>query len=102
MKRWQELEKAVEDLLDINNYKYLQIKNYRCFKCGQVSNRKAAGWPDFFVYSPIMFAIECKTGQGKLSKEQAEIKKDLEARGIKYIVLRDNIDDLLVYMDIKF
>ena len=102
MKRWQELEQAVEDLLDISNFKYHRVKNYRCFKCGQVQNRKAKGWPDFFVYSPIIFAVECKTGSGRLSKKQAEIKKDMEATGIHYIVLKDTIDDLLVYMDIKF
>ena len=102
MKRWQELEQAVENLLIVNNFKYMRIKNYRCFKCGQVQNRKPKGWPDFFVYSPIVFAVECKTGKGKLSKEQAEMKKDFETVGIAYILLKDTVDDLLIYMDIKY
>ena len=95
MKRSQELEHAVEDYLVVKGYSYLRISNYRCFKCGQVQNAKAKGWPDFFCYSPTLCAIEVKTGKGVLSLEQKEIKAKLELAGIPYIVVRDTVDELL-------
>jgi len=93
--RSKELEKAVASYLTLKKYKYMRVDNYRCFRCGQVQNSKAKGWPDFFVYSPVVFAVECKTGSGRLTKEQEVVKADLESSGIKYIICRDNIDELL-------
>jgi len=95
MQRWQELEQATEELLKLHRLKYHRVTNYRCFKCGQVQNTKAKHWPDFYVYSPIRLAIECKTGKGELSKGQLEVKADLEAMGCEYIVVRDNLDKLI-------
>jgi len=103
MKRWQELEKAVADLLDLYKIKYWQVKNYRCFKkcscgktCGQILNAKAKGMPDFVCYSPLTLYIEVKTGKGKLTKEQKEIER---LTGNEFLEVRDNIDDLKKFFD---
>lgn len=95
--RCKELEAAVRDLLTLKNIKFMRVDNYRCFKCGQVQNKKATGWPDFFCYKPL-FAIECKTGAGKLTDEQIEIKECLEFAGVKYILLRNNLDELIEHL----
>ena len=98
MKRWQELEQAVERYLTGLKISYLHIKNYRCFKCGQVQNSEATGWPDFFCYYPIQLAIECKTGSGKLTPAQEVTKQKLIASGVPYIELRDTVDELINYI----
>ncbi|MFO8066852.1 MAG: hypothetical protein R6U11_04640, partial [Bacteroidales bacterium] len=59
------------------------------------------GWPDFFIYKPIIFTVECKTGSGRLSKEQKRVKKWLEKGGIDYLVIRDNVDELIEYLEEK-
>jgi len=96
--RSKELEDAVVKLLDAKGLRYMRVDNYRCFKCGQVQNSKAKGHPDFEVYSPH-FYIECKTGTGKLTKDQREIKKLIEDVGIKYITVKDNVDEVLSYLE---
>ena len=98
MSRAKQLENAVEDILRLYGFVYLRIDNYRCFRCGQVQNSKASGFPDFFVYHPAVFAVECKTGQGKLSKDQKYVRKCMEATGIKYLLVHDNVDTLLEYL----
>lgn len=92
------LESAVENYLRYKNVMYIRIENYRCFRCGQVQNAKAKGFPDFFCYAPRIFAIECKTGAGKLTKEQKIVREAMESSGIDYIVLRDNVDELMKYL----
>ena len=96
MSRATDLEKAVSRYLDLKGYWYLRIGNYRCFKCGQVMNSKASGWPDFFIYGPDnVLAAECKTGRGRLTPLQKEVRERLESSGITYIVVRDTVDKLL-------
>jgi len=96
--RSKQLEDAVGNLLDAKNLRYMRVDNYRCFNCGQVQNTKAKGHPDFEVYYPH-FYVECKTGTGKLSKDQREIKKLLE-KTTHYIVVKDNIDELIKIIDV--
>ena len=97
--RSKQLEDAVGNLLDAKNLRYMRVDNYRCFNCGAIGNSRAKGWPDFFCYSPFLLAIECKTGTGKLSKSQREIKKLLE-KTTHYIVVKDNIDELIKIIDV--
>ena len=92
-----EFEEAVEKLLNLLNLSWMRVSNYRCFKCGQVQNAPARGWPDFFIYHPILLAIECKTGGGQISAAQHEVIYKLKASGIKTIIARDNIDPLVDY-----
>jgi len=40
-------------------------------------------------------AVECKMGKGRLTKEQKAWKRVLEESGIRYIVLKNNLDELL-------
>ena len=97
--RWKEFELAVEKLLKLNNCSYHRVSNYRCFNCGQVQNHSAAGFPDFFIYYPKVFAVEVKTGSAKLTPKQKEIKEKMQKSGIHYIELHDNVDELLEYLD---
>ena len=98
MERWQELEKAVEDLLNTKGLRYLHISNYRCFKCGQIQNAKAKGHPDFEIYHPH-FYCECKSGKtGRLTKEQKEVKELLQLSNIPYLVIRD-VQDLITFLE---
>ena len=92
-----EFEEAVEKLLNCLNLSWMRVSNYRCFRCGQIMNAPAKGWPDFFIYHPILLAIECKTGGGQISAVQHEVIYKLKASGIKTIIARDNIDPLLDY-----
>lgn len=97
--RAKELENAVSDYLKLNKIPFMRVDNYRCFKCGQVQNKKASGWPDFYCYKfKPHLAIECKTGAGKLTPEQIEVKDDLESSGDAYILLHDNIDKLIEFI----
>ena len=100
MNRAKELERAVERTLHAFSLKFLRIENYRCFRCGQVQNSKAKGFPDFYVYYPFQLAIEVKTGKGKLTKEQKQVKVHMELAGVKYLVVRDTIDDLLKILEL--
>lgn len=95
MTRARELEAAVANYLKLKRCDYLRIDNYRCFKCGQVQNAKAKGWPDFFVYSPKIYALECKTGKGKLNPTQKGVRIKMEKAGIPFLIVRDNIDELI-------
>ena len=97
--RSKQLEDAVGNLLDAKGLRYMRVDNYRCFKCGQVQNTKAKGHPDFEIYYPH-FYVECKTGTGKLSKDQREIIKLIERSGLTCLVLRDNIDNLIELIDV--
>ena len=97
MSRASGLEYAVGNLLSHLNMSYQRVDNYRCFKCGQVQNSKSTGWPDFFVYYPQLLAIECKTGAGRLTKEQKNIAGKLSKMGVKYLVVRDTVDTLIVH-----
>ena len=97
MKRSKELEQAVADLLEAKGLKYMRITNYRCFHCGQVQNARAKGFPDFFCYHPAL-AIEAKTGTGRLTEEQKEVKTLLQESNIPYLIVRD-IQDLITYLE---
>jgi hypothetical protein len=98
MKRWQELEKAVEDLLNYCNLRYVRIKNYRCFKCGQVQNSEAADFPDFHVPALHLY-VECKTGKGKLSNGQKDMREAILLSGGKHLLLEDNTGTLLQFLE---
>jgi len=100
MKRSKQLEEAVRKYLDIKGYEYIRVDSYRCFKCGQVQNASAKGFPDFLVIKPLT-AIEVKTDTGRLSVEQIEFKELWQAQGLPYILLRDTIDELLEYFGDK-
>jgi len=99
--RGRDLERSVEKYLRAQKIAFVRIENYRCFKCGQVQNSKANGFPDFFCYSPIILAIECKTGAGKLSPIQKEVRLAMLTTGIDYLLVRDNIDALIKYFQSK-
>lgn len=101
MSRAQDLENAVEQLLIFKKIKFMRVSNYRCFKCGQVQNRSAKGWPDFFGYDPILVGIECKTGAGKLTKEQESVRESFIRNDVPYIIVRDNVDALLIFLQQK-
>ena len=92
-----QFETAVANLLNCLNLSWMRVSNYRCFNCGQVQNAPARGWPDFFIYHPILLAIECKTGSGRISAVQNEVIYKLKASGIRTIIARDNIDSIVDY-----
>ena len=101
MKRWKQLEQAVEEYLNLKGISFLKITSYRCFRCGQVQNSKAAGFPDYHCPEYNLY-IECKTGKGVLSKEQRIWKQKIEFNNRNtYILLKDNLDDLLDYFGDK-
>lgn len=52
----------------------------------RTTNRK--GWPDFPCYKNgrVLF-LEFKTANGRLSKEQKEMREELERQGFKYVVV---------------
>jgi len=92
MKRWKELEIAVQQYLEAKHIPYFRVSNYRCFKCGQIQNSQAKGFPDFMIFTDTgIVALECKTGKGKLTSEQ----KYYQNLFPEYIVIRDTIDALL-------
>jgi len=97
--RGRGLEQAVAKYLQWRKIMYVRIENYRCFRCGQVQNSKAKGFPDFFCYYPRVVAIECKTGKYKLSPDQKKVRDAMIKSGIKYITLKDNIDELIKYYE---
>ncbi len=97
--RGRGLEQAVAKYLQWRKIMYVRIENYRCFRCGQVQNSKAKGFPDFFCYYPRVVAIECKTSSGRLSTDQKKVRDAMIKSGIKYIVVRDNIDELIKYFE---
>jgi len=97
-RRARELEEAVRRMLTILKFEFMRVDNYRCFRCGQVQNSQATGFPDFFIYYPWVFAVECKTGSGRLTKKQKEISEKLKMQGIDYITVRDNVDALFTYL----
>lgn len=98
--RAKELEDAVSQYLKLKKIHFMRVDNYRCFKCGQVQNVRSKGWPDFYCYGiQPHLAIECKTGKAVLSPEQKHLKAILEMSKVKYIVLRDNIDGLIEYLE---
>jgi len=99
--RGRGLEQAVEKYLRLRKIMFVRIENYRCFRCGQVQNSKANGFPDFFCYYPRIVAIECKTGAGRLSEIQKTVRDAMIKAGIDYILVRDNIDELLKYFGEK-
>ena len=92
------LEDAVAQLFDLCNIYYLRITNYRCFKCGQVQNSKAKGFPDYHAPGLSLY-VECKEGTGRLSPEQKRVREAiLSDESNKYIVLQDNTDTLLQFL----
>jgi hypothetical protein len=98
--RGRGLEQAVEKYLQWRKIMYIRIENYRCFRCGQIQNSKARGFPDFFCYYPRIVAIECKTGKySKLSPNQKIVRDAMVKSGIDYIVVRDNISELIKYFE---
>ena len=98
MTRATELERAVAELLRIKRIPFVRVSNYRCHRCGQVGNSSAKGFPDFLCLCPWL-ALEMKTGKGRLSPEQMEFRKHCERGGIPFIVVRDNLDELIKYLD---
>jgi len=100
--RSSQLEKAVARILSLLNLDYMRVQNYRCFRCSQVQNATATGWPDFFVYHPFFLAIECKTGSGELTAGQHEVLyKIKKTGGCDVLIVRDTVDDLLKYLKEK-
>jgi hypothetical protein len=97
-KRHKQLENAVEQFAKLHKLEYRKTENYRCFKCGQVQNRKAKGFPDFLFFYPFILALEVKTGSGRLTKEQKDFKLKWE-HNADYLLLRDTIDDFVKYVD---
>ena len=98
MQRCKELENATAELFKYFNLYYLNITNYRCFKCGQVQNSKAKGFPDFHVPSLSLY-VECKTGKGKLSKGQENVREIILSNpNNTYILLTDTTDKLIEYL----
>ena len=100
MKRWQELESAVVQLLTVCRLRYWRVKNYRCFRCGQVQNSEAKNYPDFFIPEFHLF-IECKTGSGQLTTGQKSTISELEKYGYQVIILKDNVDKFLQFLKKK-
>jgi len=97
----KQLEKAVAELFDLCKIYYLRIDNYRCFKCGQVQNSKAKGFPDFHAPSLSLY-VECKAGKGRLSDAQKEAREAiLSDKSNTFIELRDNTDTLLQFLSEK-
>ncbi|MDD5220745.1 MAG: hypothetical protein PHV11_09280, partial [Candidatus Bipolaricaulis sp.] len=101
LSRAKELERAVEHLLIYYKLKFIRLENYRCFRCGQVQNSKGKGLSDFYIYSPIHFAVECKTGAGRLTKEQKSVREDILRAGDDYVIVRDTVDELVDYLKAK-
>jgi hypothetical protein len=54
------------------------------------------GFPDMFGVLPgglgRMFVIEVKTAKGRLSEEQQQCRRELEAKGVVYVLAR-SLDD---------
>lgn len=94
-RRSSDLERATGEWLDWNHFRYIRIDNYRCPKCGFIGNRRAAHAPDFLVVWPVMLGVECKTGKGKLSQGQEELREKMLDAGWDYIVCHDTVDALL-------
>ena len=48
------------------------------------------GTPDFIIYGPAgyVLSVECKTATGRLSKEQTNFKREVEALGHVYHIVR--------------
>ena len=101
LSRAKELERAVEHLLIYYKLKYIRLENYRCFRCGQVQNSKGKGLPDYYIYSPIHFAVECKTGTGVLSKDQKTVRDNILKAGDDYLIIKDTVDELIKYFKSK-
>ena len=99
MKRWQEFEAAVDELLTRKRWSFWTFKNYRCWKCGAVGNAKGRAFPDFLVYYPVALAIECKVGSGRLRNDQKEARDKMILSGIAHIELRDNLDELIEFIE---
>ena len=97
MTRHQEIQEAIEKLLNARGMRHMSVTNYTCFKCGQVQNGKAKGHPDIEVYLPH-FYIEIKVSPDKLKPEQKAIKELIDRAGIPYIIVRDNTDALIEYL----
>jgi hypothetical protein len=92
------LEEAVESLFDLCNIYYLRITNYRCFRCGQVQNSKAKGFPDYHAPALSLY-VECKEGTGRLSPEQKRVRGEiLSDKSNTYLELKDNTDTLLQFL----
>ena len=98
MSRAKELEHAVTMTLGLLKFDFMRVENYRCFRCGQVQNSKASDWPDFFVYHPILLAIECKTGSGQLTPGQKEVFEKLSKNNIDCVLVHDSVDSLILYL----
>ena len=96
--RAKELEAAVRQYLDLKKIKYISAANQRavCPHCRKYFNVQTEGW-DFFCFSPAdcLCVIECKTGESRLSKAQREWRERCEKLGIPYLVIRDNVDELM-------
>ncbi len=99
MKRWQEFEAAVDELLTRKRWSFWTFKNYRCWKCGAVGNAKGRAFPDFLVYHPVALAIECKVGKGRMRSDQIEVRNKMFLSGIAHIELRDNVDELITFIE---
>ena len=96
MKRSKAFERAVSDLFNALNIPYRRVDNYVCYKCHTVQNSNAAGLPDYLAFpNGRILAVECKTGKGRLSPVQNQVKKYFEAAGVTWLTLHDTLDDLL-------
>jgi hypothetical protein len=96
-KRGKQFEGVVRKYLSLNNIPFCEF-DYRCRKCGTIMNSGASGLPDFLCFKPLV-GIECKTGSGRLSKSQKNMKKIFENADVPYIVARDNIDTVVEFFE---
>lgn len=100
MTRAQQLEKAVADLLATTHHPVWRVSNYRCFRCGQVQNASARGLPDFLVPG-MCLAVECKTGKGRITPEQAMFRDEWQTMRGTYIEARDNVDAVIAFLETR-
>jgi len=100
MSRAKDLEDAVRNLLDLYGCQYISSKNQtvKCYKCQAYQKVRTQGF-DFLVFSPRVFMVECKTGKAKLTKPQKEMKAIAESEGLPYIVVRNEVDVLVKFLE---
>jgi len=93
-----DVQRAICDYLAYRGYLFSRTNNVPTYDTGRKAFRALPkytrrGWPDICLLSKgIFYAIEVKSSTGKLSPEQVELGKEIEANGGKYIVARSITD----------
>ena len=94
MKKWKALEKQCMDYMNLKKILYLHLTTHVKREIGgkfyNFSIPGMTGWPDFIIFEGdnTVYFVECKTGKGRLSKEQIKIKERLESAGFMYTVVK--------------